>query len=116
MKFIRKHIKLITIISLLIISITLIGLKIYLNNYSNPNSEIVSNDESEIIKSPLDEEIMDTNQVEKEIVFVDIKGAVAVPGVYELEVGKKVIDQTTPNMIQRICRIFERNPLISKEI
>lgn len=26
------------------------------------------------------------------------------------------IDQTTPNMIQRISRIFERNPLISKEI
>lgn len=27
-----------------------------------------------------------------------------------------VIDQTTPNMIQRISRIFERKPLISKEI
>lgn len=25
-------------------------------------------------------------------------------------------DQTTPNMIQRISRIFERKPLISKEI
>ena len=28
----------------------------------------------------------------------------------------KVYDQTTPNMIQRISGIFERNPLISKEI
>ena len=28
----------------------------------------------------------------------------------------EMIDQTTPNMIQRISRIFERNPLISKEI
>ena len=27
-----------------------------------------------------------------------------------------VADQTTPNMIQRISRIFERKPLISKEI
>lgn len=27
-----------------------------------------------------------------------------------------LIDQTTPNMIQRISRMFERNPLISKEI
>ena len=27
-----------------------------------------------------------------------------------------VADQTTPNMIQRISRMFERNPLISKEI
>ena len=26
------------------------------------------------------------------------------------------IDQTTPNMIQRISGIFERNPLISKDI
>ena len=26
------------------------------------------------------------------------------------------IDQTTPNMIQRISGIFERKPLISKEI
>jgi len=26
------------------------------------------------------------------------------------------LDQTTPNMIQRISGIFERNPLISKEI
>ena len=28
----------------------------------------------------------------------------------------EIYDQTTPNMIQRISRIFERNPLISKEI
>lgn len=27
-----------------------------------------------------------------------------------------ILDQTTPNMIQRISGIFERNPLISKEI
>ena len=32
----------------------------------------------------------------------------------ELEVY--FLDQTTPNMIQRIRGIFERNPLISKEI
>lgn len=30
--------------------------------------------------------------------------------------GVRVLDQTTPNMIQRISGIFERNPLISKEI
>ena len=28
----------------------------------------------------------------------------------------RMLDQTTPNMIQRISGIFERNPLISKEI
>ena len=27
-----------------------------------------------------------------------------------------IVDQTTPNMIQRISEIFERKPLISKEI
>ncbi len=30
--------------------------------------------------------------------------------------GVTVLDQTTPNMIQRISGIFERNALISKEI
>ena len=29
---------------------------------------------------------------------------------------KVYLDQTTPNMIQRIIGIFERKPLISKEI
>lgn len=47
---------------------------------------------------------------------VDVKGQVNAPGIYELKENSRVIDQTTPNMIQRICRIFERNPLISKEI
>ena len=32
------------------------------------------------------------------------------------ECSKSVYDQTTPNMIQRISEIFERKPLISKEI
>ena len=29
---------------------------------------------------------------------------------------RTIVDQTTPNMIQRISGIFERNALISKEI
>ena len=49
-------------------------------------------------------------------IYVDVKGAVKNPGVYELSNTSRVIDQTTPNMIQRISGIFERNPLISKEI
>ena len=49
-------------------------------------------------------------------IFVDIKGSINSPGVYELNYNSRVIDQTTPNMIQRISGIFERNPLISKEI
>lgn len=59
------------------------------------------------------EEIVKTNP---KTVYVDIKGAVNNPGVYEVDYGSRIIDQTTPNMIQRISGIFERNPLISKEI
>ena len=53
---------------------------------------------------------------EKIYYFVDIKGAVNNPNVYKVEENSRVIDQTTPNMIQRISGIFERNPLISREI
>ena len=49
-------------------------------------------------------------------IFVDVKGAVKKPGVYEMNSSDRVVDQTTPNMIQRISRIFERKPLISKGI
>ena len=47
---------------------------------------------------------------------VDIKGEVVNPGIYTLKSTSRIIDQTTPNMIQRIIGIFERKPLISKEI
>lgn len=47
---------------------------------------------------------------------VDIKGEVNNPGIYTMSSSSRVIDQTTPNMIQRISRIFERNALISKGI
>ena len=48
--------------------------------------------------------------------MVDIKGYINNPGLYEINCDKRVMDQTTPNMIQRISGIIERNPLISKEI
>lgn len=34
--------------------------------------------------------------------YVDVKGAVNNPGVYKLEEDKRVIDQTTPIMIQKL--------------
>lgn len=49
-------------------------------------------------------------------VSVDIKGMVLNPGVYEMDNNSRVEDQTTPNMIQGISGIYERNPLISKGI
>ena len=57
-----------------------------------------------------------SSEVKEKKVKVDIKGAVKKPGVYEVNSDNRVIDQTTPNMIQRIIGIFERKPLISKEI
>ena len=93
MKFIRKHLKLITIIILIIITITLFLLKIYLNHNSNLINDEITTEEEPMITSPLQEDIiLDTKQPEKETVFVDIKGAVVAPGVYEIEANKKVID------------------------
>jgi hypothetical protein len=55
----------------------------------------------------------ESTSVNEDIFYVDVKGAVKKPAVYEFKDGDKIIDQTTPNMIQRISDIFARNPLIS---
>ena len=72
-------------------------------------------EEEKIIFDNLETEVIDKKE-DIENYYVDIKGCVNNEGVYMLPKGSRVIDQTTPNMIQRISRIFERNPLISKEI
>ena len=116
MKYIRKHIKLITILTIILIISTLIILKIYLekNSKNNVNEEI----KNEIIINEK-EEVEEQKEEPIEIiesVYVDIKGAVITPGVYEIENNKKVIDQTTPNMIQKLKTLFVINPLISMGI
>lgn len=77
----------------------------------NKSDEVLDDFDSNVISTtlPVSEKVQDK-------IFVDVKGAVKKPGVYEMNSSDRVVDQTTPNMIQRICRIFERNPLISKEI
>lgn len=92
MKYIRKHIKLITVLTIILIISTLIILKIYLekNSKNNVNEEI----KDEIIineKEELEEKKEDPIEI-IESVYVDIKGAVVTPGVYEIENNKKVID------------------------
>ena len=89
MKFIRKNIKIISIFILVLLSITLIVLKIYLNK-----KETV-----EIIINPIEESLTKTEELKDkekqtiiEKVYVDIKGAIVNPGVYEIENDKKVID------------------------
>ena len=82
---------------------------------SNRNSKI--EDDLEIKSEELENNLENEKvEVSKKLYKVDIKGAVVNPGVYEVEENSRVIDQTTPNMIQRISEIFERKPLISKEI
>lgn len=64
----------------------------FLNNYSKSTKKETSKEEPEelIFKEEKEEPNKKDNQ--KENVFVDIKGAIANPGVYELEQNKKVID------------------------
>ena len=76
------------------------------------NAVVEESNVSVLDKTPLN----DSEDIINKTIFVDIKGAVNKPGVYELNENSRVIDQTTPNIIQRISGIFERNALISKEI
>ena len=100
----------------LVIIILIVGF-IIMNN-TNDIVEASSSESSTVKKSsnagitPKKKETKDTkNEVTR--IKVDIKGSVVSPDVYEVDSNSRVIDQTTPNMIQGICGIFARNPLIS---
>ncbi len=84
MKYIKKFLKLIVFSIVIILFIAIIALKVYLNEKSIPNNEPVVDN---ILK---ENEEVDTKEIEK--VYVDIKGAIINPGVYEIEENKKVID------------------------
>ena len=104
MNYLKKKELLIGLISFVLFLISS-GLAIY---FYFDKDECICNDVS-INTSP---EISDATKKVK----LEVKGEVKKPGVYEVSSDSIIQDQTTPNMIQRICRIFERNPLISKEI
>ena len=72
--------------------------------------------EAKIADSPGNVLTDENNKNIDDNIYVDVKGEVKKPGVYLAKEGMIVDDQTTPNMIQRISRIFERKPLISKGI
>jgi len=92
MKFIRRYIKIITIIIIVILILILSFLKIYLNNNKNIDEIIVDKEEVISEKDLVNEEEFKEEELVKEMVFVDIKGAITNPGVYEIESDKKVID------------------------
>lgn len=77
----------------------------------NKSDEFLDDFDSNVISTtlPVSEKVQDK-------IFVDVKGAVKKPGVYEMNSSDRVVDQTTPNMIQRISGVFERKPLISRGI
>lgn len=100
-----------TLIKIVVITIVLI---IIMYNFFN------SKDTEEITYSNIiiteNESKIENKKEETETIKVYVTGEVKSPGVIKLESGARIEDQTTPNMIQRIIGIFERKPLISKEI
>ena len=64
----------------------------FLNNYSKSAKKETSKEEPEELIFKEEKEETNKKDDQKENVFVDIKGAIANPGVYELEQNKKVID------------------------
>lgn len=64
----------------------------FLNNYSKSTKKETSKEEPEELIFKEEKEETNKKDNQKENVFVDIKGAIANPGVYELEQNKKVID------------------------
>ena len=94
-----------------IIILTIIGVSSFFivkNIMSNKKKE----KDEVIVEKSIEKKEVET----KELLQVDIKGEVINPGIYELDSESRVIDQTTPNMIQRISGVFERKPLISREL
>lgn len=95
MKKIRKHLKTITIIFVMIMIISGCFIKYFLLNNKN---EIVENDKEVSNEELIKEEKVSESIIKEEkndqikTVYVDIKGAVNNPGVYEIEETKKVID------------------------
>ena len=87
MNFIKRNIKIFIVIILIIILSTIIGIKYYLNNNKN---NINTNTEKEIkIEKKINKK---EEESKKDKIYVDIKGAIKKPGVYELDNDKKVID------------------------
>ena len=87
MNFIKRNIKIFIIVILIFILSFTIGIKYYL---TTRKTNIKKPEEKEIkIEKKVDKKEEESN---KKKIFVDIKGAIKKPGVYEMEEDKKVID------------------------
>lgn len=91
MKFIRRHLYVITVMVVVCVVILLILVKIKLRSQNEVEEEIVK--EEEIFEGEEVDEVSVLEEVEEsQYVVVDVKGAVKNPGVYQLEEGKRVTD------------------------
>lgn len=86
-KLIKRKLKLITIISVMIILCSLVLYKCFLIKKEEPQEEV-----TQIEKTTIEDTNIEIEEENIKTVFVDIKGEIALPGVYEVEEGKKVID------------------------
>ena len=90
---------------ILLVIISIIGILCLL--LKSDDTSVIEENNLSIKEIPITEE-KETNKI-----IVDIKGEINSPGTYEMDYDERIIDQTTPNMIQKISEIFARNPLIS---
>ena len=87
MNFIKRNIK----ICIIIIIIFILSITITIKYYLNSNKKNISNNiEKEIKITKIDDKKDEKNNKDK--IYVDIKGAIKKPGVYEMDSDKKVID------------------------
>lgn len=91
MKLIKKNIKWISLIVIIILIISIIIVKAYLLKNDEVDVKILEKEELVKTESTTEEQLEEVIP-ELDFVFVDIKGAVVKPGVYEIEATKKVID------------------------
>lgn len=85
MKLIKRNVTKIILLLLIIITIVLLFLKYYLSTNQEEIKPVEEN--LEVLKNTKEEKIEKTTKV-----YIDIKGAINKPGVYELDSNKKVID------------------------
>ena len=88
MKFVKKNLKWITMVFVMIMIFGFASYKYFLmkkSNFKEDNEIVLEEKEKEAT-------LLETKQEEVSWVSVDIKGAVMLPGVYEVEATKKVVD------------------------
>ena len=105
------------LIIIIVLTISVVGAYYFIKLRKDSFKVIEKNDKVIKEEKEVKEEKKEEEKEEESISWiVDVKGEVVNPGIHKIEKDMRINDQTTPNMIQRISGIFERKPLISKEI